>query len=164
MHGSGGPAGTFDESRAQAIIAGHAHLSGATLPILHALQHEFGYVDQRAVPLIAETLNLSRAEVHGTLSFYHDFKSAPHGRHVLKICRAEACQAMGVEKLVERLSHLHRIEIGSTSADGGLTVESVYCLGNCALSPAALLDGEPHGRIDAAMLDDLVARHTGTPS
>jgi len=161
MQVSGGTAGLFDEARARAIIAEHAHLAGATLPILHALQHEFGYVDPLSVPLIADALNISRAEVHGTISFYHDFKSEPQGRHVLKICRAEACQAMGVEKLVERLSDLHRIEIGATSADGALTIESVYCLGNCALSPAALLDGEPHGRIDAAALDELVARHTG---
>ena len=155
------PAGDFDEARAAAIIGGLKGLQGATLPILHALQAEFGYVDQRAVPLIADALNLSRAEIHGAVSFYHDFRSAPAGRHVLKICRAEACQAMGVEKLVERLAFAHRLEPGATSADGGLTIENVYCLGNCALSPAALLDGEPVGRLDGAAIDTIVLKHTG---
>jgi formate dehydrogenase subunit gamma len=156
------PAGDFDETRAEAIVASLSTLQGATLPILHALQVEFGYVDQRAVPLIAEALNISRAEVHGTISFYHDFKSAPLGRHVLKICRAESCQSMGVEKLVERLAHIHRLEIGGTSADGGLTVEAVYCLGNCALSPNALIDGEPVARLDNAAIDEIVTQCTGT--
>jgi formate dehydrogenase subunit gamma len=155
------PDGPFDEKRALALISGLSGLQGATLPILHALQGEFGYVDQRAVPLIADALNLSRAEIHGAVSFYHDFKSAPRGRHVLKICRAEACQAMGVEKLVDRLAIAHRLEPGGTSADGGLTIEAVYCLGNCALSPSALLDGEPLGRLDEAKIDEIVTRHTG---
>ena len=151
----------FDEVRARAIIAKHAVLQGATLPILHALQHEFGYIDRRATPLIADALNLSRAEVHGTVSFYHDFKCAPGGKHTLKICRAEACQSMGVDKLVERLELMHRLKVGETSPDGGLTIEAVYCLGNCALSPAALLDGEPMGRLDSAAIDDIVTRHAG---
>ena len=155
------PPEKFDEARARVIIHGLMDKPGALLPILHALQDEFGYVDARATPLIADALNLSRAEVHGTISFYHDFRHAPAGRHVLKICRAEACQSMGVEKLVERLGHLHRLEVGATSPDGGLTIEAVYCLGNCALSPAALIDGEPVGRLDGAAIDDLVARHTG---
>ncbi len=160
-HSAGGSAGLFDEVRAREIIGGLAGLQGATLPILHALQEEFGYVDQRAVPLIAEALNLSRAEIHGCVSFYHDFRSAPAGRHVLKICRAEACQAMGVEKLVERIELTHRLGVGGVSPDGGLSIESVYCLGNCALSPAALLDGEPVGRLDAKAIDDIITQHTG---
>jgi len=163
MDHAGGKNGTFDAARARAIIADHAHLAGATLPILHALQREFGYVDPAATPLIAEALNVSRAEIHGAISFYHDFKSAPPGRHTLKICRAEACQAMGVEKLVDRLSRLHRLEMGATTADGGLTVETVYCLGNCALSPSALLDGAPVGRLDAAALDAILAKAAGGP-
>jgi formate dehydrogenase subunit gamma len=159
--GSEQPGGDFDAARAKAVIGSLAGLDGAPLPILHALQEEFGYIDQRAVPLIAEALNLSRAEVHGTISFYHDFKSAPSGRHVLKICRAESCQSMGAEALVERLAFMHRLGLGSTSNDGGLTVEAVYCLGNCALSPAALLDGEPIGRLDEATIDEIVMTHTG---
>lgn len=151
----------FDEARARAVIADHAHLQGATLPILHALQDAFGYIDERAIPLIAEALNLSRAEVHGVVSFYHDFRRQPAGRHVLKICRAEACQSMGVDKLIERLELMHRLRVGETSGDGGLTVEAVYCLGNCALSPAALVDGEPVGRLDNAELDAIVTRCAG---
>lgn len=155
------PASEFDEARARAIIAENAHLQGAMLPILHALQEAFGYVDARVVPLIADALNVSRAEAHGVISFYHDFRSAPAGRHVLKICRAEACQSMGVDKLVERLELMHRLRVGETSSDGGLTVEAVYCLGNCALSPAALIDGEPVGRLDEGELDAIVTRCAG---
>lgn len=147
---------SFNEGRALEIIAGLAPLEGAMLPILHALQDAFGYLDQRVVPLVAQALNVSRAEVHGVISFYHDFRDAPAGRHVLQICRAESCQAMGCEALVQRLRMAHRLEPGQTSANGALTVENVYCLGQCALSPAALLDGEPIGRLDEARLDALV--------
>ncbi len=158
---SGAAQDGFDEARAREVIDGLKGLQGAALPILHALQREFGYVDQRVTPMIAEALNISRAEVHGAISFYHDFKTAPLGRHVLKICRAEACQSMGVEKLIERLDRMHRLKPGGTSPDGELTIESVYCLGNCALSPAALLDGEPVGRLDNAGIDGIVLQHTG---
>jgi formate dehydrogenase subunit gamma len=151
----------FDEARACAIIDRHAGQQGATLPILHALQEEFGYIDAAVVPLIAQALNLSKAEVHGVISFYHDFRNAPAGTHVLKICRAEACQAMGVERLVDRLQHVHRLSPGETTPDGSLTIENVYCLGNCALSPSALLDGEPVGRLDAARIDSIVLETTG---
>lgn len=147
---------SFDEGRALEIIAGLAPLEGAMLPILQALQDAFGYLDQRVVHLVAQALNVSRAEVHGVISFYHDFRDAPAGRHVLQICRAESCQAMGCEALVQRLRMAHRLEPGQTSANGALTVENVYCLGQCALSPAALLDGEPIGRLDEARLDALV--------
>ena len=156
--------GDFGEAEARSIIGAHAGLDGACLPILHALQEAFGYVDKRAIPLIADALNISKAEVHGVISFYHDFRGRPAGRHVLKLCRAEACQAMGVESLVERLAQLHECYAGETSADGALTIDNVYCLGNCALSPAALLDGEPLGRLDAARLDALVARCRGAAS
>jgi len=152
---------SFDEGRAVRIIAGLAHLEGAMLPILHALQEAFGYIDPRVVPLLADALNVSRAEVHGVISFYHDFRDAPAGRHVLKICRAESCQSMGVEHLVERLRMAHRLEPGQTSGNGALTIENVYCLGQCALSPAALLDDEPIGRLDETRLDALVLELTG---
>ena len=147
---------SFDEGRAQEIIAGLAQLEGAMLPMLHALQEAFGYLDQRVVPLVAQALNVSRAEVHGVITFYHDFRDAPAGRHVLQICRAESCQAMGCEALVQRLRMAHRLEPGQTSANGALTVENVYCLGHCALSPAAMLDGEPIGRLDEPRIDALV--------
>ena len=129
----------------------------ALLPILHALQDAFGYIDRAAVPLIAEALNISKAEVHGVVTFYHDFRDAPAGRHVLKICRAESCQAMGVERVVEHLASRHGLRPGATGPDARLTIENVYCLGNCALSPSALFDGEPIGRLDEAAIDELVA-------
>ncbi len=151
-----GASAPFDEGRALEIIAGLAHLEGAMLPILHALQDAFGYLDQRIVPVVAQALNVSKAEVHGVVSFYHDFRDVPAGRHVLQICRAESCQAMGCEALVQRLRMAHRLESGQTSANGALTVKNVYCLGHCALSPTALLDGEPIGRLDEARLDALV--------
>lgn len=154
----------FDEARARLVIARLAHLEGALLPILHELQHEFGYVDARNVPLLAEALNISRADVHGTISFYHDFKSAPQGRHVLKICRAEACQSMGCENLVTHLARVHKLAPGETTKDRALSVETVYCLGNCALSPAALLDGELIGRLNADRLDQIVLDATGMRS
>ena len=120
-----GASASFDEGRALEIIAGLAQLEGAMLPILHALQEAFGYLDQRVVPLVAQALNVSKAEVHGVVSFYHDFRDAPAGRHVLQICRAESCQAMGCEALLQRLRMAHRLEPGQTSANGALTVENV---------------------------------------
>jgi formate dehydrogenase subunit gamma len=138
--------------RADAIIARHARLEGALLPILHALQDEFGCVPPEAVPAIAEALNISRAEVHGVISFYHDFRSAPPGRHVLKLCRAEACQSMGADRLAARLLAELGLAWGGTTGDGSLTVEPVFCLGLCACAPAGLLDGEPLARLDDAAL------------
>lgn len=144
-------------SRAVEIIADHAGLQGAALPILHALQHAFGYVDDRAVPLIADALNLSRAEVVGTISFYHDFRRKPAGRHVLKLCRAEACQAAGCEPMHSHARQQLGIGWHETTPDGALTLEPVFCLGLCACGPAALLDGEPLARLDAAALDGVLA-------
>ena len=155
------PHQAWDLGQAQGIIDAKSALQGAMLPILHELQHAFGYVDTAAVPLIADALNVSKAEVHGVISFYHDFRSAPAGRHLLKICRAEACQSMGCEALVSHLAHTHHLAPGETSKDGGLTVETVYCLGNCALSPAALLDDELIGRLDRDHLDMIVLDATG---
>lgn len=142
----------WDQDSARSIVAGLAHLEGATLPILHALQEEFGHIDPQAVPLIADALNLSRAEVHGTISFYHDFRTAPPPRRVIKLCRAEACQALGCEKLVDDLARDHGIAVDDHAAAAGVAVETVYCLGNCALGPAALVDGELIGRLDSARL------------
>lgn len=130
------------------VIAGLVRIEGPLLPMLHAVQEAFGYVPAEAVPVIADTLNLSRAEVHGVVSFYHDFRKQPGGRHVLKLCRAEACQSVGSEAVAERLSALLGARPGETSADGAITVEPVYCLGLCSCAPAALLDGEPIGRLD----------------
>ena len=143
-------------SRALSIIAKHAGLQGAALPILHALQEAFGYIDDGVVPLMADALNLSRAEVLGTISFYHDFRRKPAGRHVLKLCRAEACQAAGCESMHAHAKQRLGINWHETTPDGGLTLEPVFCLGLCACGPAALLDDEPVGRLDAAALDGLL--------
>ena len=146
-----GLAAEWDVCQAERIIADLSGLPGAALPILHGLQAAFGYVPLDAVPMVAEALNLTRAEVHGIVSFYHDFREAPAGRHVLKLCRAEACQAMGGRALGRRVLERLRIGWGETSVSG-VTVEAVYCLGLCACAPAALLDGEPLGRLDDASL------------
>jgi len=147
----------FDPSVARDIIAGLKHLSGAALPILHALQDRFGYIDSAAVPLIAEALNLSRAEIHGVVSFYHDFRDAPAGAHRVQLCRAEACQSMGCRELEAHAVARLGVAMGGTRADGRATLDAVYCLGNCALSPAVMIDGELHGRVDAARFDELMA-------
>ena len=146
----------WNAEEAGRIIGEHSALDGAALPVLHALQEHFGYVDQAAVPLVAHALNLSRAEIHGVVTFYHDFRGAPVDGLVLKLCRAESCQSMGCEDLVAHLAEAHGIAPDERAAGAGLKVETVYCLGNCALSPAALLDDEPIGRLDRARLDGIV--------
>jgi formate dehydrogenase subunit gamma len=130
---------------------------GPLLPILHALQEEFGYIEEAAEPLIAEALNISRAEVHGVVTFYHDFRREPAGRHVLKLCRAEACQAAGGDPLAARAAARLGLAMGSTAADGSVTLEPVYCLGLCAIAPSAMLDGRVVGRLDQGRLDALLA-------
>ena len=144
----------FDAGAALAVINQHTHLAGAMLPILHALQETFGYVDTRAVPLIAEALNVSKAEVHGVITFYHDFKTKPQGTQVVKLCLAEACQSMGSDRIRDHLLHKHGVAMGGTTADGRLTVEAIYCLGNCSLAPAAFIDDALVGRLTPARLDD----------
>ena len=146
----------FDPERAAQIIAAQAHSEGATLPVLHALQAEFGWVPDEAVPLVAAALNLSRAEVHGVVSFYHDFRRRPPGRHVLKLCRAEACQAMGGDALAAQAQAALQIGWGGTSADGAVTLEPVFCLGLCACAPAALLDQDVVGALDGKKLAQLL--------
>ena len=147
---------SWDQPGAALIIAAHADRPGAALPILHALQSEFGFVPKQSHAMIAEALNLSRAEIHGIVSFYHDFRSLPPGRHVLKICRAEACQAMGGKALAERALVQSGAAWGGTAPDGSVTIEPSYCLGLCACAPAALLDGEPIGRLTEASLSALL--------
>lgn len=146
----------MDTARALERIHELQNLPGALLPILHALQEEFGYVDEAAVPLMAEALNISQAEVHGVISFYHDFRRTQPGRHVLQMCRAEACQSMGCGALIEHVEKRLGIKLGETTADGGLTLKQVFCLGNCALSPAVMLDGQPYGRVSASVADALI--------
>ena len=156
----------WDAERAQARIKELERLPGALLPILHALQDEFGYVDKAAIPLVAEALNLSHADVHGVISFYHDFRHHPPGRHTLKMCRAESCQAMGCNALIEHVERRLGVKLGETTGDGSFTVDAVYCLGNCALSPAMMLDGKPYGRVSPQVADFLIddaQRRTGGP-
>lgn len=136
----------WDPETARGIIESLKNLEGPLLPILHALNERFGHVSEAAVKLVADILNLTRAEVHGVVSFYHDFRRDPAGRHVIKVCRAEACQSMGCEDLVARLERALGIHISDTTHDRRVTLEEVYCLGNCALSPAVMIDGELHGR------------------
>jgi formate dehydrogenase subunit gamma len=146
----------WDAERAAALIDAMKDAPGAVLPILHALQREFGYIDREAVPLIARALNLSRAEVHGVVSFYHDFRDTPSGKHVLKLCRAEACQSMGADALATQARDRLRLDWHETTPDGRVTLEPVFCLGLCACAPAAMLDGRVFGALDEARLSSLI--------
>ena len=145
------------ETRGAEIIAEHSLVEGGTLVILHALQEAFGYVPEAAIPMVASALNLSRAEVYGVFTFYHDFRKEPAGRHVLKLCRAEACQAAGGDALATRAEQKLGIALGNTTADERLTLEPIYCLGLCATAPSAMLDGRLIGRLDEARIDAIVA-------
>jgi formate dehydrogenase subunit gamma len=142
--------------RASEIIAAHSGREGPTLPILHAIQEAFGFVPEAVEPLLAEALNLSRAEIHGVVTFYHDFRRQPAGRHVLKLCRAEACQSMGGDALVARAEAALGVAMGETTADGQVTLEPTFCLGLCATAPAAMLDGKLVGRLDETRLEQLL--------
>jgi formate dehydrogenase subunit gamma len=144
---------TWDANRAAAIIAMHEGREGAILPILHDLQATFGCIPADAVPLVAQALNVTRAEVHGIVTFYHDFRRTPPGRHVLRLCRAEACQSLGADAVGEHVCSRLKLDWHETSPDGAVTLEPVFCLGLCAVGPAALLDGRPLGRLDAARID-----------
>ncbi|PBB27118.1 MULTISPECIES: formate dehydrogenase subunit gamma [unclassified Mesorhizobium] len=151
------PASTEIASRTAAIIEDMKGLEGPLLPILHEIQEEFGHVPQAALPVIADGLNLSRAEVHGVVTFYHDFRARPAGRHVLKLCQAEACQSMGSDSVAAKIKQLLGIGFHETTSDGSVTLEPVYCLGLCACSPSAMLDGEVIGRLDSEKIDEILA-------
>jgi formate dehydrogenase subunit gamma len=138
------------------ILDEYVHVPGPLLLVLHAVQRKLGFVPAEAVPYIAERLNLSRAEVHGVLSFYHHFRHAPSGRHVLQVCRAESCQAMGAEALAQHAQQRLGIQFHETTADGAFSLEPVYCLGNCACSPAVMIDEELFGRVSPEQLDALL--------
>ncbi len=140
-------------ARVEDILVAHKGMEGALLPILHAVQADFGYVPQEALPIIAKDLNISRAEAHGVLSFYHDFREKPAGRHVLKLCRAESCQSMGADALAAHAEQALGVGFHQTRADGAVTLEPIFCLGLCACGPAAMLDGKLIGRLDAARID-----------
>jgi formate dehydrogenase subunit gamma len=144
------------KERACAICAAHGNRPDELLEIFHAVQAELGFVPEAVLPAIAQALNLSRAEVYGVLSFYHDFRRSPAGRHVVKICRAEACQAMHTEELCRHAEQRLGTKFGETSADGEFTLEPVYCLGNCALSPAMMIDGNLYGCVDKKRFDAII--------
>lgn len=145
--------------RVLAVVAAHRGDRGPLLPILHGIAAELGYVDEAVVPLVAEELNLSRADVHGVVSFYHDFRRAPAGTTVVRLCRAEACQSMGAAALVDQVTGRYGVPLGGTTPDGAVTVEQVFCFGNCALAPAAEVAGELIGRADADRVAAAVDRH-----
>lgn len=145
------------------VLSAHRGKPGALLPILHDIQDRLGAVPPEVLPLIAEDLCLSRAEVHGVVSFYHDFRASPPGRQVLKLCQAEACQSMGAKALTAQLQDRLGLQLGETREDGSLTFEAVYCLGNCACAPNALLDGELHGRVDVEGLLELLNEEEARP-
>jgi formate dehydrogenase subunit gamma len=147
----------WDSVVASGIIRAHLDREGPLLPILHELQSVFGYIPEPAVPLIADMLNLSRAEVHGVVTFYHDFRKETAGRHVIKLCRAEACQACGGDALAERAEARLGVKLGNTTSDGRVTLEPVYCLGLCSTAPSAMVDGRLVGRLDGKKLDRILA-------
>jgi formate dehydrogenase subunit gamma len=146
----------WNEDRASEIIAALAGTEGASLPILHALQAEFGCVPLEAEPLVAAALNISRAEVHGIVTFYHEFRRKPPGRHKLHVCRAEACQSVGGEAVDAYIRKTLAVDWHGTTADGAVTLEPVFCLGLCATGPSALLDGKPIGRLNTARVDRML--------
>lgn len=139
------------------VLELHRDRPGALLPILHDIQHALGYVPPESVETIAKSLNLSRAEVHGVVTFYHEFRSTPPGRHVIKMCRAESCKAVGVDALIVHAEQRLGIQMHHTSDDGSFTLEPIYCLGNCALSPAMTVDDQIHGLVTPAKFDAVVA-------
>jgi formate dehydrogenase subunit gamma len=145
------------ETRARAICEAYGDRPDELLEIFHAVQAEFGFVPEPALPVIADALNLSRAEVYGVLTFYHDFHRSPPGRHMIKICRAEACQAMHTDALCRHAETQLGVAFGETTADGAFTLQAVYCLGNCARSPAMMIDGDLYGCVDKKRFDAILA-------
>jgi formate dehydrogenase subunit gamma len=150
------PFEVWEEKRAREVITAHATDNGAALTILHALQEVFGCVPEAAVPIIADVLNLSRAEVHGVVTFYHDFRREPPGRTVLKLCRAEACQSMGGDALGAHAREKLCVDWGETTRDGRVTLDAVFCLGLCATAPSAMINNRLVGRLTEARLDKLL--------
>ena len=146
----------WDDVRANEIISGFKTMRGGLLPTLHALQEEFGYVDDTAMPVLAKTFNLSQADIYGVITFYHDFKRTRPGRHTIKVCRAESCQSMGSEELLADIKKRLNVEMHGKTADGQFSLEQVFCLGNCALSPAIMVDKTVYGRVTPERVDTIV--------
>ena len=141
---------------ASVIASRYDNKPDALLEILHDLQHEVGHIPEASLPVLAKALNLSRAEVHGVVSFYHEFRRKPAGRHVVKVCRAEACQSMKGNELAEAAQKSLKVKFGETTSDGAITLEAVYCLGLCATSPSLLVDERPMGRMTPQKFEALV--------
>lgn len=144
-------------ARIKSHIESHQHMAGALMPLLHAIQDDLSYIPEECYGLIAKALNLSVAEVHGVVTFYHHFRTKPPGRHVLQVCRAESCQAMGCGALETHVKSSLGIDYHETTSDGSITLEPVYCLGNCACSPAIMLDDEIYGRVSPQQVESLLA-------
>lgn len=151
----------FDMSALEAIIAQHKAMPGAMLPILHRIQETVGYIPSEVVPLIAQELNVSRAEVHGVITYYHYFRQTPPGRHVVRICRAEACQAMGGDALAAHATAALACDFHETTQDGAFTLEPVYCLGQCACGPAIMIGDDLHARVSSDKLNRLLDAKRG---
>jgi formate dehydrogenase subunit gamma len=140
----------------EGAIASHRGKVGALLPVLHSIQDKLGHIPKQAVPMIAQAMSLSRAEVHGVMSFYHDFRGEPAGKHIIHLCRAEACQAMGSRELEQHVMDRLGIGYGETTADGLVSLEPVYCLGNCACTPSIRVNDDIHARVTAQKFDELI--------
>ena len=143
-------------AKIECLIAWHKGMPGALLPLLHAVQDKLGYVPEESYLPISKALALSVAEVHGVVTFYHHFRSHPVGKHILQICRAESCQAMGSEKLEASIKTKLGIDYHQTTQDGAITLEPIYCLGNCACSPSVMMDDDVYGRMDALKVAELI--------
>ena len=151
------PATSPEGALALEICLKHGNQASELLEILHDYQHSHGFIPEAAIPVIAKAINRSRAEVHGVVTFYHDYRREKPGRHIVKICRAEACQSMGADKTCDHAERKLKTKLGATSSDGLVTVEGVFCLGNCALSPAVMIDDTLHGRVSPERFDELMA-------
>jgi formate dehydrogenase subunit gamma len=147
---------TYDTNRIEAIIDAHRHRPGATLPILHDIQEAVGYVPEESIPLIADALNLSRAEIYGAVTYYSDFRMQPAGRHIVQVCRGEACQAKGGCDLEEHAKRSLGVDFHETTRDREITLEPVFCLGNCACSPSMRVGDEIFGRVDEVTFDEVI--------
>lgn len=158
------PFAAWSAERARLIVDTYRDTPGGLLPALHALMAEFGHVAPEAIPLLAEAMALSRADVLGVISFYHDFRTSPPGRHVIKLCRAEACQSMGAASLEDHARHHLSVGWGETTRDGAFTLQPVFCLGNCALSPALMIDGDLYGRVSPERFTAILAASRLAPA
>jgi formate dehydrogenase subunit gamma len=146
-----------EATAAREIALRYGNRPDALLEILHDIQHDMGYIPEAALPALAKALNRSRAEIHGVVTFYEDFHHDPVGRHVIHICRAEACQAMKANELIAMVERFLKVKLGQTTADGAITIEEVFCLGNCALAPAVMVNDKLVGRVDAAKMEKIIA-------